>query len=605
MNKGIKFLFCYAVILSILFPFSQVYSFLPVSTQLEACANNEADVLDATQRNSVNMLNYLSMVLQDVSASKNSRLYLENVYSELLNNVEPSIIDERTLQEYNSLLETIHNYCLTDVQRERVNYLYAQRGASSILAVLPDPLEVLDTVASGNILHSLASLVYMAVAASSTYIDEENAVNNELTYLQEMWTLDDADAQNLHESRVNMFNYKVQVARELPVGYTLSENEINEFVSWKNNTNCTAKIRWLESNQIVYRNFGEYWIELADSYYEAGEYSKCLEAISCYEQLGISIFRRDYRLAQTLPFAIVSAEKTMTGQERIDAEIRFSERILNNTGNQDWALRFFVAQTYLSLYGKTADKTFLQKSFDLVLDNVNVLVSEQYNLNDAYLNEIIELTANNSASRQEKKSVKEYNKLLKKQRKTELPPIYEPLLLNCEVLFALADELDISEQQREEIDRILHPEMKEWLFLDLVLDKSFTFSEDVQFPTPNDFRVTYSAYSATHFLRLPALLVMNATRISVDIEAEGRHYVIEEWDVDEVVRNNSNNIGDFVVKFNTQIEEKIDISEGDIAVVSIFAPGPGSMDDTITYTLQAHKDTTLGIKSMEFEQIPA
>ena len=42
------------------------------------------------------------------------------------------------------------------------------------------------------------------------------------------------------------------------------------------------------------------------------------------------------------------------------------------------------------------------------------------------------------AKKQEQKRIDEYNKALKKTRETELPPLYEPLALNCELMFALA-----------------------------------------------------------------------------------------------------------------------------------------------------------------------
>ena len=42
----------------------------------------------------------------------------------------------------------------------------------------------------------------------------------------------------------------------------------------------------------------------------------------------------------------------------------------------------------------------------------------------------------------EQKRLKAYNKALKDTRETELPPLYEPLVLNCDLLFALADEMD-------------------------------------------------------------------------------------------------------------------------------------------------------------------
>lgn len=45
---------------------------------------------------------------------------------------------------------------------------------------------------------------------------------------------------------------------------------------------------------------------------------------------------------------------------------------------------------------------------------------------------------------QEKKQAKNYNKALKESRKKELPSVYEPLAVNCELLFALANKMNIS-----------------------------------------------------------------------------------------------------------------------------------------------------------------
>ena len=44
---------------------------------------------------------------------------------------------------------------------------------------------------------------------------------------------------------------------------------------------------------------------------------------------------------------------------------------------------------------------------------------------------------------------------MKKNRETELPALYEPLVLNCDLLFALADEMQISDMEKTEIEAIL------------------------------------------------------------------------------------------------------------------------------------------------------
>ena len=57
---------------------------------------------------------------------------------------------------------------------------------------------------------------------------------------------------------------------------------------------------------------------------------------------------------------------------------------------------------------------------------------------------------------EKRRKLKQYNKLLKAQRKVELPPVDEALYLNCDLLFALAEQLDISVDEQKKIDAILH-----------------------------------------------------------------------------------------------------------------------------------------------------
>ena len=53
--------------------------------------------LNDTQRNAISMLNYITVLTQEINASKNSRLYMESAYSNLINNTYPNAVDNRTL----------------------------------------------------------------------------------------------------------------------------------------------------------------------------------------------------------------------------------------------------------------------------------------------------------------------------------------------------------------------------------------------------------------------------------------------------------------------------------------------------------------------------
>ena len=78
------------------------------------------DGLTPTQRNSINMLNYLTVLTQQINDSKGSRLFLEQAYSSLINNTFPNAVDTRTQAQMTSILDTLENYRMIDVKRERL-----------------------------------------------------------------------------------------------------------------------------------------------------------------------------------------------------------------------------------------------------------------------------------------------------------------------------------------------------------------------------------------------------------------------------------------------------------------------------------------------------
>ena len=70
-------------------------------------AATEGEELDEEQKNSIAMLNYLAVLSQEINASKNSRLFLEEAYASLINNTNPEKVNELTESHLCSLLDTI------------------------------------------------------------------------------------------------------------------------------------------------------------------------------------------------------------------------------------------------------------------------------------------------------------------------------------------------------------------------------------------------------------------------------------------------------------------------------------------------------------------
>ena len=79
------------------------------------------------------------------------------------------------------------------------------------------------------------------------------------------------------------------------------------------------------------------------------------------------IFRKDYDLAKTLPLAIAAAKEVKESKEYLELATQFAEKIVANTDNTDWSLRFFAAQTFVELYELGKDQQHLKKAYAIDL----------------------------------------------------------------------------------------------------------------------------------------------------------------------------------------------------------------------------------------------
>ena len=529
-------------------------SFLSVILTLIICisilptASAKNVTLTDAQANAIAMLNYITVLTQDINASKNSRLYMEEAYSSLINNTYPNAVDSRTLSQLTRLLDTMESYRMVAVKRDRLEYIYEQNQAQAIRAAIPNPLGMISAVQSYRPSKIAAALAYMAIDSITSYTTYTS--ETELQFLKDGWALDDEEASVLHESRKSTFAYIINIVGEydLPGDLTLTENSVEEFVKWKNNDNVVSRIQFLESNQTAYQSYGGYWLLLAQSYYDNGNFSKCLDAIHVYEGMNTRIFRKDYELAKVLPSVISAAEEVYSGAEYADAAVRYVQMLLGNTDHNDWALRYYAAQVYGDLFAQTNNDFYLKNAYDIALDNVNYLVSEQQRLNAAYLAPVQKTAVPKDATKSEKKQIENANKTLEETRKTELPPVYEPLRLNCDLLFSLADILKVSESEQQKIDGILHPNSTP-IFLTETLDGQYWFLHDLKLDIAN----TDIEFGGTAII-LPATCCTSNTQITVSVQEANAEEpaVLTDWKVASVNRETEGDLSTYHAVYTSE-----------------------------------------------------
>ena len=216
----------------------------------------------------------------------------------------------------------------------------------------------------------------------------------------------------------------------------------------------------------------------------------------------------------------------------------------------------------MDLYGITSERAYLLKAYDTIYDNVNELVDVQIALNDAYLENIKEIKADKDASKREKQEIKEYNKYLKEKRATELPPVNEAFYLNCDLLFALADELNVSYTKKDDIDNTIHEDGAP-VFLSEALDNRFWARKNVPAINPYDISATFNGKK----LVIPASYLTDRFAITAAI-SDGM--VLDDWVVEKVDRpKNSIDCSEFMVTLVSKKGKDYEFSTGETITVTV------------------------------------
>lgn len=476
------------------------------------------------QKNSVEMLFYLNMVSRKIESFQNNRIYLGEVYDSLLNDTNPATVDKKTQDHLQTILTIIKDYRQLELKRERLQYIYEQDKANSIKAAMPSPMAVLNIVQSSDWKKLVTSVLYTAASSYTNYESANDSLDKQ--FMLNGWELEDEETEHIHQNRTRAFNYMVDIVREYKLSEDLALNEdfINSFVGAITNPNNNQKLQFLKSHKKIYMAFSPYWLELAKCYYELNDYQNSLACLANYETIGSGIFRYDNQYAEFLPMAIVAAQSVYANDK--DQYVKIIEKYtdtLNSPYQKRWELKYFAAQSYMDLYAKTNNTEYLKKAYEIAKDNVNSLVTEQETLNKTYLNDVQELTLSSSDTelltedekKSQQKELDKLNKSLKEKRKTELPELYEPLVINCELLFSLADELKIDNKEKKSINGIL-----EGVFIVDSIAEEYSFNK----------KYSYSIEYSEDGLTIPANILTSSSKITA------------------VVNTHSKKITDFVIK---------------------------------------------------------
>ena len=195
------------------------------------------------------------------------------------------------------------------------------------------------------------------------------------------------------------------------------------------------------------------------------------------------------------------------------------------------------------------------------------MVNKQREKNTEYISKLHEEEIPDGTDKARKKEIENYNKALREYRDKELPPVYEPLLLNCELLFDLIqiDDLGVSDKDKEKINRILH-QNNEQIFLVDVLDSEYWIQVGEDENASNLKHQSFEADFDGRKLSIPVFLVTDDAKITVTT-SDGT--VFDDWTIEKVDRVNENDLSSFVVQYVSKAAETHEYQVGDEVQVEI------------------------------------
>ncbi|MGN0603299.1 MAG: hypothetical protein ACI4I2_04910 [Oscillospiraceae bacterium] len=456
----------------------------------EARIKAEEEKKLAEQRNSFSMMYHLAITAEEIRTSKDNRVALEDIYTSLLNDINPDAVDEITQEHLKNLRDIIKSYLNISTKKERLNFIYNQEKASVIRNSVPNPLAVLSVSNALDWKKLALAVTYTAVDSYNNYKKSDESAD--IAFIMSGWELEDKEKETVMKNRDRAFDYMIDMVQKYDLDgmKTLNEKAIEKFAEICAVENASERIKLLKAEESTYSLLGNYWLELADCYFETSQYSKCLDCVDKYNDLSTGIYRKDSYYLQILPKAIVAAQETYAGDKYIDEVSQYADEIIYNTSIDDWSNRYFAAQVYLDLYFRTNDNSYLESAYKITSENVANLLKYQRSINTTYLCEIEEQKVEEPDYRymtedeqkkekqeykEEQKRVKEYNKALKDNRKTELLSLYDPLVVNCEFLFALAEKMNIDDSEKAEIESFLQTE-KNGTFMVKPINDAFSFT---------------------------------------------------------------------------------------------------------------------------------
>ena len=490
------------------------------------------------EMNSAILLNHLIVSAYAAETSPHCRLYLEELFTDTLDNLNADKLDEETkaqIDEFKSALESLR---MPAEKREKLHVLYQNTQAHALRSVIDDPASLLSHWHTFGLSDIVSAGLCMPVDPPESYARIQSPV--QLYYYQDHPSFDEEQSASFREARDGLMAYLESYVKEkeLLPQYALSAETASDFARLYSG-NAQENLQFLRDHADIYSELPDYWALLAQSCFETGDYSECLNAIETYVQKQAPVYQTDRAYGHLIPLAVICLQETVNiAVTRVRQIEPYIKRLILNTSEKDWALRYFAAMAYTEITRASdnpwAKEAYLDSAYAILRSVTEKLAAEQRAHNGAYLADAVSLKAPSGASKAEKKEIRDLNLLLKEDRKTGLPPVSEAFMLSADFLKALAEKMEIA---KEETDAILYPDQSP-IFFNTYLENMYR-NNGTQPEAPV---ITFDNKKIT----VPASVINYDYDLKVTVQHGSDIYIFDDWTVSNVKRADAKDAASFI-----------------------------------------------------------
>jgi hypothetical protein len=416
--------------------------------------------------------------------------------------------------------------------------------ARALKNAIPSPVFFLSL--TNNIKNPLAlavNIAGMAVQSVTSYLNA--AEQAEMQFYEKNMELKIEQIRELNRLTTSMFDYRqlTATANGLTDNDTVSPDSIRRFLAVKKYAPALRleNLRSKES-QHIYEKYYPYWLELANTCHELGQYRECISAIESYEAMRSPLFMAysdvEYSLALCKGIDSLAHIYNNNPGIYIPRCLEYLKKIEQNVPVDEWSIRFTAALAYLDLASVSSNPgdrgTYLNNAYRLLRGNVVDLAARQIKMIEQYMNP--KETPKDATPEQKKV----YDELIKK-RKTELFPADEAFYMNYHALIGVMEQLKMGQQERDNLDAALGKalalvELRDeycrltaegYDFMDINYDRSFFY-----YPSDSFLFIKWNDH-----MGIPLAFLTNNAKVRIEASIKGQPMYREDntqWEVDSV-----------------------------------------------------------------------